>query len=379
MTENLQEKQNSQQIKIFFGVIQQFLENSIFDLKTLFFANKMELSAFYYIKNNDVIGIFLEKAFHLLKNSEDIINQVVLLIEKYLSFHRVDLDAAFMFLQNLVSRCERGGIPVLNLRDKYGFNLLIRMLLTEQNASKNLAEMAIQKDFFPDEILADITLAEFVADPDLSKKKKQIILSVKLKEQKHMVSEQDLNFNFRRVPRNTSVLMVAGRISCWSLVGSILDLDPQRYPNLLTSKTNTIHPLFEKDTSGETLFHMAYENKKDSGEYNICEKLITIVDEFTLTNAHIIGYETALQYLYKKSGPEQDSLIQMIESKCKKQREEEECQDSPSSLAGNSCGYDFHSLDGKTWSCKYCNVIVTTGEGFLISEISHYLRYLLKV
>ena len=379
LTENLQENQNTQRIKMFMGAIQQFLENSIFDLKTLFFSNKTELSAFYYIKDNDVLSIFLEKAFHLLKNFEDIINQVVLLIEKYLCFHRVDLDAAFLFLQNLVSRCERGEIPVLKLRDEYGFNLLMRMLLTEQNASKTLAEMAIQKDFFPDESLADRTLAEFVVDPDLSKKKKQIILSVQWKKQKHMVAEQDLNFNFRKVPRNTSALMVAGRISCWSLVGTILDLNPQKYPKLLTSKTNTIHPLFEKDSSGETLFHLAYENNKDSGEYNICEKLITIVDEFTLTNAYIIDDETALQYLYKKSGPEQDSLIQMIKSKCKKQRDyKEECQDSPFSLAlaGNSCGYDFHSLDGKTWSCKSCNVTVTAGEGFIIKETSHYLRYI---
>ena len=216
LTENLQENQNTQRIKMFVGAIQQFLENSIFDLKTLFFSNKTELSAFYYIKDNDVLSIFLEKAFHLLKNFGDIINQVVLLIEKYLCFHRVDLDAAFLFLQNLVSRCERGEIPVLKLRDEYGFNLLMRMLLTEQNASKTLAEMAIQKDFFQDESLADRTLAEFVVDPDLSKKKKQIILSVQWKKQKHMVAEQDLNFNFRKVPRNTSALMVAGRISCWS-------------------------------------------------------------------------------------------------------------------------------------------------------------------
>ena len=375
LTENLQENQNTDQIKIFMGVIQKFLGNSIFDLKTLFFSNKTELSAFYYIKDNDVLGIFLEKAFHLLKNSEDIINQVVLLIEKYLRFHHVDLDDAFMFLQNLVSRCERGGIPLLKLRDEYGFNLLMRMLLTEQTASENLAEIAIQKEIFPHEILSERTLTEFVVDPDLSKKKKQIILAVKWKDQEHMIAEQDLNFSFRRVPRYTSVLMVAGRISCWSLVGSILDLNPQKYPNLLTSKTDTIHPLFEKDNSGETIFYMAYENKKDSGDYNICEKLVTIVDEFTLTNAHIIGDETAIQYLYK-SGPEPDSLIQMIENKCKKQRDEEECQDSPSSLVGKSCGYDFHSLDGKTWSCKSCNVTLTTGEDLLISEISHYLRYI---
>ena len=101
LTENLQENKNSQQIKTFLDVIQKFIEHNIFDMKSLFFPNTSELSAFYYIKNTDILALFLVKAFQLLENSEDIIQQVVLLIEKYLCFHQVDLDA-LMFLKNLL-------------------------------------------------------------------------------------------------------------------------------------------------------------------------------------------------------------------------------------------------------------------------------------
>ena len=131
LTMNLQENQNSQQIKMFLGVIQQFLDHNIFDLKNLFFHNTYELSAFSYIKSKDVLDVFLEKAFQLLKNSEDIIDQVVLLIEKFLHFHPFDLDA-LLFLKDLVSRCEKGGISVFDLKDAFGFNLLMSLRKREE-------------------------------------------------------------------------------------------------------------------------------------------------------------------------------------------------------------------------------------------------------
>ena len=374
LIENLQENLDSQQIRNFLDVIQQFLEHSIFCSKNLFVS---------FIENDDILAVFLEKAFQLVKNSEDFINQLVLLIKEFLGihFHQVD-SVSFTFLQNLVSRCEKGGLPLFDLKNGYGFNLLVGMLLTEQSKSMELAEMAIKKDFFPDEILAERTSTEFVVDTGtiLSKKKKQMVLKVKYKEEEHLVAEEDLDFNFWRVPRNTSVLMVAGRISCWRLVGSILDLKPEKYPTLLTANPNTIHPLFEKDSSGETIFYLAIKDKNDSEEYNICEKLVRIADRFTLTNAHIIGDETALQYLHKRVGPEPNSLIQMIEDKCKEQKHKEEYHDSPSKiLSGNSCGFEFNSLDGRHWSCKSCDIIVKTDENSVISDISHYLRYFLEM
>ena len=168
LTENLQENKNSQQIKTFLDVIQKFIEHNIFDMKSLFFPNTSELSAFYYIKNNDILALFLVKAFQLLENSEDIIQQVVLLIEKYLCFHQVDLDA-LMFLKNLLSMCERRGLSMHDLRDKFGFNLLTRMLLTEQTRSCDLAEMSVKDDLFPEEILSEKSIAEFSVELDLSK------------------------------------------------------------------------------------------------------------------------------------------------------------------------------------------------------------------
>ena len=154
MTENLQENQNSQQIETFSDVIQQFIKHNIFDMRSLFFPNTSELSAFYYITNNDILALFLVKACQLLENCEDIIQQVVLLIEKYLCFHQVDLDA-LMFLKNLLSMCERRGLSMHDLRDKFGFNLLTRMLLTEQTRSCDLAEMAVKNDLFPERILSE--------------------------------------------------------------------------------------------------------------------------------------------------------------------------------------------------------------------------------
>ena len=378
LTENLQENKKSQQIKTFLDVIQKFIKHNIFDMKSLFFPNTSELSAFYYIKNNDILTLFMVKACQLLENSEDIIQQVVLLIEKYLCFHQVDLDA-LMFLKNLLSMCERRGLSMHDLRDKFGFNLLTRMLLTEQTRSCDLAEMAVKDDLFPEKILSEKSIAEFSVELDLSKIQRKIILSVKLNEQEQFVASGDLNFRYKLVPRNTSVIMVAGRISCWNLVASILDLKQQKYPSLLASKANTIHPLFEKDCSGETIFFMALEDKDESDKYNISEKLVRIVDGFTLTNANVIGDEKAVEYLYRKLGPMPNLLIQMIENKCKEKKDEiggEESKDplGKTLLSGKSCGFEFDSLDGKKWSCKCCDVTVTTDEGCVISDRSHYLR-----
>ena len=377
MTENLQENQNSQQIETFSDVIQQFIKHNIFDMKSLFFPNTSELSAFYYITNNDILALFLVKACQLLENCEDIIQQVVLLIEKYLCFHQVDLEA-LMFLKNLLSMCETRGFSMHDLRDKFGFNLLTRMLLTEQTRSCDLSEMAVKNDLFPEKILSEKSLAEFSVESDLSKMKRKLILSVKLNEQEQFVAAGDLNFRYKTVPRNTSVIMLAGRISCWNLVASILDLNPQKYPTLLASKSNTIHPLFENDSSGETIFFMALEDNDESDKYNICEKLVKVVDGFTLINAHVVGDETAIEYLYRKLGPKPNSLIQMIENKCKEKKDEiseEESKDPLGKiLSGKSCGFTFDSLDGKKWSCKCCDIAVTTDEGFVISDKSHYLR-----
>merc|ERR1712107_697781 len=97
--------------------------------------------------------------------------------------------------------------------------------------------------------------------------------------------------------KGTTLLLLACKIKSWGVVKTILKLNPEKYASLFkTPGAQQKHPLYHQDDSKSSCLLLALED----GQLDICEKIVDIVDVYTLRCIHIVEDKNISTYVEDK-------------------------------------------------------------------------------